>query len=78
MSTDRRESPSKTRLWSPDETEDGLLGFVHREERDACAEGHPGPFTRIVRPESWGPVPADIQFVRDLWSVQRLDTRRLN
>lgn len=73
-----RERPSQTRLWCPGETEEGLLGFVHREERDAYQDGHPGPFTRVVRPESWGPVPADVQFVRDLWPAQRVETRRLN
>lgn len=78
MDDEYRERPSRMRIWSPGEWEGDLLGFLHVEERDACEEGHPGPFTRIVRPESWGPRSLECQTIDEMFPIVRPETRRLN
>ena len=73
-------SEPEIRMWRPGEPEDDLWGFVSREERDAYQEGHPGPFCRVVRPASAGPVPFEAQVIRAYlgkWNTKP-ETKRLN
>lgn len=53
--------------WHPGEPEDNLHGFVTKQDRDDFEAGKPGPFLRVVRHPNAGPIPLEVQLIRQLY-----------